>query len=427
LAAIDPQTRSTILHRIADAITAERTRILAANEEDLAAGKANGVTVDVMKRLALTPQKLDSLAKGIHSIASSDDPIGRVVSRMELTDGLVLSKTTVPIGCILVVFEARPDSLPQICSLCIRTGNSLLLKGGKEAAKSNALLHSIVVKAIHDVTNGHVSSDVITLVSGRTDVSELLKLSDVIDLAIPRGSGSMVASIKNSTRIPVLGHSEGICHVYLDADANYDKALKIAIDAKTDYPAACNSMETLLIHQNLCALPSKPNTDPFAVRILRGLRDVGVKLLAGPRITSLLPNFVFDGSVADFHTEYGEKTLSVEVVPNVQSAVEHIHTYGSSHTDVIVTDNPPVAHLFLRLVDSACVFWNASPRFADGYRFGLGAEVGISTGRIHSRGPVGAEGLLTVKWVLESAASHVVAGDKGITYTHIPIMPTAKL
>ncbi|URE49810.1 Amino acid kinase family [Musa troglodytarum] len=346
--------------------------------------------------------QISFLANSIRVLADMEDPICRVLKRTELADGLILEKTSCPLGVLLIVFESRPDALVQIASLAVRSGNGLLLKGGKEAMRSNAILHKVITGAIPDV----VGEKLIGLVTSRDEIPDLLKLDDVIDLVIPRGSNKLVTQIKESTKIPVLGHADGICHVYIDKSADMQMAKCIVLDAKTDYPAACNAMETLLVHKDL--LKTEGLND-----LLTELKSEGVALYGGS-IASLeygIPE------APSFHHEYNSMACTIEVVDDIHSAIDHIHQYGSAHTDCIVTEDLAAAEIFLHQVDSAAVFHNASTRFCDGARFGLGAEVGISTSRIHARGPVGVEGLLTTRWILRGNGQ-VVDGDKGVVYTH---------
>uniref|UniRef100_H2U2Q6 Delta-1-pyrroline-5-carboxylate synthase n=1 Tax=Takifugu rubripes TaxID=31033 RepID=H2U2Q6_TAKRU len=406
LASLHPGQRGEIICQLAELLTERKEEILAANkmDMDLAINAAA-----LLKRLSLSPSKLNSLAIGLRQIAvAAQDSVGRVLRRTRVAHNLVLEQITVPIGVLLVIFEARPDCLPQVSALAIASGNALLLKGGKEAANTNRVLHQITQEAL----SMHGVTDAVQLVSTREEVEDLCRLDKMIDLIIPRGSSQLVREIQRAAKgIPVLGHSEGICHVYIDTEADIDKVIKIVRDSKCDYPAACNSMETLLIHRDVLRTP-------LFDQIIDMLRTEQVKIHAGPQFASYL---TFSPSEAkSLRTEYSDLECCLEVVDSMQDAVDHIHKYGSFHTDTIITENEDTAEKFLHQVDSACVFWNASSRFADGYRFGLGAEVGISTARIHARGPVGLEGLLTSKWVLRGDG-HTAAdfSDHGtMTYLH---------
>ncbi|XP_060675436.1 delta-1-pyrroline-5-carboxylate synthase isoform X2 [Ziziphus jujuba] len=409
LQALSSQDRKKILLDIADALEANEKVISVENEADVAAAQQAGYEKSLIARLLLRPRKISGLAKSIRVLANMEDPIGQVLKKTQLADGLILEKTSSPLGVLLVVFESRPDALVQIASLAIRSGNGLLLKGGKEAKRSNAILHKVITEAIPDSVGGKL----IGLVTSREEIPDLLKLDDVIDLVIPRGSNKLVSQIKNSTKIPVLGHADGICHVYVDKSANMAMAKQIVLDAKVDYPAACNAMETLLVHKDLM------HSRGFDELIV-DLRVEGVTIFGGPRASSVL-NIP---EARKFHHEYNSMACTVELVDDVYAAIDHIHQHGSAHTDCIIAEDKETVEVFLRQVDSAAVFHNASTRFCDGARFGLGAEVGISTGRIHARGPVGVEGLLTTRWILRGSG-HVVAGDKELVYTHknLPIEP----
>ncbi|XP_068340737.1 delta-1-pyrroline-5-carboxylate synthase-like isoform X3 [Pyrus communis] len=401
--ALGSQERRKILLDVADALEANEGEIIAANEADVAAAQEVGYEKALISRLALKPGKISALAKSIRKLADMEEPIGRVLKKTELAEGLVLEKLSCPLGVLLVVFESRPDALVQIAALAIQSRNGLLLKGGKEAKRSNAILHKVISSAIPEPVGGKL----IGLVNTRDEIPDLLKLDDVIDLVIPRGSNKLVSKIKESTKIPVLGHADGICHVYVDKFANLDMAKRIVLDAKVDYPAACNAMETLLVHKDLLS------DDGGFKQIISELKNSGVSLYGGPRAATALHLPETDS----FHYEYSSLACSVEIVDDVNAAIDHIHEHGSSHTDCIVTEDGQVAKIFLTQVDSAAVFHNASTRFCDGARFGLGAEVGISTSRIHARGPVGVEGLLTTRWILRGNG-HIVDADRGVEYTH---------
>ncbi|XP_071726698.1 delta-1-pyrroline-5-carboxylate synthase-like isoform X2 [Rutidosis leptorrhynchoides] len=402
LQALTSEERRKILLDVAAALEANEQFIMLENDADVETARDEGYDEALIARLALKPSKIRALAESVRRLADMDEPIGHVLKRTELAEGLILEKKSCPLGVLLIVFESRPDALVQIASLAIRSGNGLLLKGGKEAKRSNAILHKVITSALPET----VGKKLIGLLTSREEIPELLKLDDVIDLVIPRGSNKLVSQIKSSTKIPVLGHSDGICHVYVDKAANLEMAKKIVLDAKTDYPAACNAMETLLVHKDLLASGGLQD-------LVKELEQEGVTLFAGPRVNGSA-NF---SRANTFHHEYSSKACTIEIVNNVDEAIDHIHSYGSSHTECIVTDDHDVAEHFLSRVDSAAVFHNASTRFCDGARFGLGAEVGISTSKIHARGPVGVEGLLTTRWVLRGKGQ-VVEGDKGVVYTH---------
>lgn len=415
LATLHPDERGEIICRLADLLTEKKDEILSANKRDMETAASSGrLSQPLLARLSLSTSKLNSLAIGLRQIAvSSRDSVGQVLRRTRVANNLELEQITVPIGVLLVIFESRPDCLPQVSALAIASGNALLLKGGKEAANTNRILHQLTQEAL----SIHGVKDAIQLVSTREEVEDLCRLDKMIDLIIPRGSSQLVRDIQRAAKgIPVLGHSEGICHVYIDSEACIEKAIDIIKDSKCDYPAACNAMETLLLHRDLLRTP-------LFDQIIDMLRVEQVKIHAGPRFASYL---TFSPSeVKSLRTEYGDLECCIEVVDSMQDAVDHIHKYGSSHTDVIVTDNENTAEQFMQQVDSACVFWNASSRFADGYRFGLGAEVGISTARIHARGPVGLEGLLTTKWVLRGEGHTVAefseAGSMKYLHENIPV------
>ncbi|XP_028416297.1 delta-1-pyrroline-5-carboxylate synthase-like isoform X1 [Dendronephthya gigantea] len=410
LQALEPEKRADILYRLADLLEERTTEILDANGRDLeAATLSENLEPAMLSRLSLTPSKINNLAAGIRQIAeSSHENIGRVLRRTKVSEDLELVQETAPIGVLMVIFESRPDALPQVAALGLSTGNGLLLKGGKEAYHSNRCLLKIVQEAV----SRHAPRTAVQLISTREAVSDLLKLEGIIDLVIPRGSNELVQQIQEKSKgIPVLGHAEGICHVFVDKEADPAMAIRIVIDSKCDYPAACNAMETLLIHKDLIG------TQTFQ-DILNNLRDKQVVVHPGMRLAKALP---FGPMAAtSMRKEYGALECTMEIVDNVEDAVNHINIYGSSHTDTIVTDDDETAQMFLKAVDSACVFHNCSTRFADGYRFGLGAEVGISTSRIHARGPVGVEGLLTTRWVLKGHGQTVADFAEGgsLRYLH---------
>lgn len=418
LQGLQPEERASCINTLADLLESRQREILSANAKDLEAAEKSGLAKALLSRLSLTPAKLKSLSSGLRQIANDSlTNVGRVLRRTRLAEGLELKQITVPIGVLLVIFESRPDSLPQVAALAMSSANGLLLKGGKEAVNSNRYLMDLVKEALSTVG----AANAISLISTREDVGDLLSMGKHIDLVIPRGSSDLVRSIQEQSKhIPVLGHAEGICHVYVDKDADLMKAMKIIRDSKCDYPAACNAMETLLIHESHMK-------SSFFTDVCNMLQKEGVKVNSGPRLREQL---TFGPPAAkSMKTEYGALECAIEVVTDIDDAINHIHKYGSGHTDVIVTENSHSATHFAREVDSACVFHNASTRFSDGYRFGLGAEVGISTARIHARGPVGVDGLLTTKWVLHgdghAAADFAEGGDKVWLHQSLPINESA--
>lgn len=409
LGAARADRRTAALHQLARLLDERRETILEENRADLELARSNDLSGPLLHRLALTPAKIDTLIEGVGQLAVADDPVGRARSRVELDAGLELAQVDSPLGVLLVIFESRPDAVIQIGSLALRSGNGVVLKGGSEAIRSNRALVACLRDAL---SASELSAEAVLGVEGREAIQGLLELDDLIDLVIPRGSSALVRSIQTSTRIPVLGHAEGICHLYVDDDADPSMAARIAVDGKCDYPAACNATETLLIHR-----------DALGALALIGeaLVEAGVELRADPRARAHLPG-ALEASDQDWAAEHGDLILSIRTVDSIDEAIEHIHRFGSAHTDAIVTDDPDAAERFLREVDSASVFHNASTRFADGYRYGLGAEVGISTSRIHARGPVGVAGLLTTRWLLRGAGQRVGDyGPGGRSFTHRPL------
>ncbi|BBN17949.1 delta-1-pyrroline-5-carboxylate synthetase [Marchantia polymorpha subsp. ruderalis] len=402
LQALSTAERRQALLDVADALEANEALIRAENDADLEIAHQAKTSPSLIGRLTIKQGKITALANSIRVLADMKEPVGKILQRTEVAEGLVLEKTTCPLGVVLVIFESRPDALVQIASLAIRSGNGLLLKGGKEAMRSNAILHKVITDALPK----SVGPALIGLVTTREEIPDLLKLDDTIDLVIPRGSNQLVSQIKESTKIPVLGHADGVCHIYVDKAADVDKAQRIIMDSKLDYPAACNAMETLLVHEALVE-------DGRLEKLVFALQSAGVSLYGGPRAVEKLRL----PKAANFHTEYSALACTVEIVEDENAAIDHIHEFGSAHTDCIVTEDNDIAEKFLQSVDSAAIFRNASTRFCDGARFGLGAEVGISTSRIHARGPVGVEGLLTTRWLLRGDG-HLVSGDRGVVYTH---------
>ncbi len=392
-----------------DTLLAEREpALLAANRRDLEAAGAGGLDAALLARLRLSPEKLQTLREGVRALVAAGDPLGAVLRHTRLDDGLILQQVRSPLGVVLVIFESRPDAVVQIGSLAMASGNAVLLKGGSEARHSNAALVACLRDALEAAG---LPCNAVIGVEGRAAVAALLDEHACIDLVIPRGSGALVRSIQAATRIPVLGHAEGVCCLYLHRDADPAMAARVAVDGKTDYPSACNATELLLVDAAFL-----PRLEPVA----QALAEAGVTLWADERARAVIGGRV----LAPQHVgkEWGSLDLSVMVVDDLQAAVDAIHRHGSGHTEAIVTSDAAAAEAFLAQVDSASVFHNASTRFADGYRYGLGAEVGISTGRLHARGPVGVEGLTTTRWLLRGSgqcASDYGAGRR--SFRHEPI------
>lgn len=395
VAAVEGAVRTKALQALEAVLHEQQSALLAANRADVRAAEASGLASPLRQRLALSADKLTLLRQGVAQLADVPDPVGRTVRRTALDDDLLLRQVTSPIGVLLVIFESRPDAIVQIGSLALRSGNGLLLKGGSEARASNRALIACLQEAL---TRAGLPRSAVVGVEDRAAVTALLSCDQDIDLVIPRGSGALVRSIQEKSRIPVLGHAEGICHLVLDATADPQMAKRLAVDGKCDYPSACNATETILVHERF--LPHLPVvTDALLAR--------GVTLKADARVCAVVPGAA-RATEEDWRTEWGALVLGIRSVDSLGEAIDHVHRYGSGHTEAIVTSDPRAADRFTREVDAASVFTNASTRFADGYRYGLGAEVGISTGRIHARGPVGVDGLLTTRWLL-AGSGHAVA------------------
>lgn len=387
LAALSTDKKNEALRAIRDALVARQDEIVSANEADLRAAEESALAAPLKKRLAFSASKIEDVCKGIDSLIGLDDPVGKTLAATELDDNLELFKVACPIGVIGVIFESRPDALVQISTLCLKSGNAVLLKGGSEAHNTNTVLADIIAEA--SASSG-VPEGWIQLLHTREDVGKMLSMDEYIDLIIPRGSNEFVRYIMNNTSIPVMGHADGICHAYVHTDADVDMAAKLVTDSKTQYVAVCNAVETLLVDAG-CAENALPV-------IADSLRAKGVEIRGCERTRRIID--CNEASDEDWSTEYLDYILSVKVVDGIDEAIEHINTYGSGHTDLIITSSKEAAARFMALVDSADVFWNCSTRFADGYRYGLGAEVGISTNKIHARGPVGLEGLVIYKYML---------------------------
>lgn len=387
LAAVKTQTKNAALNAIADSLKKNTLQIVSANQKDLEKAEVDNLAAPLLKRLKFDEKKITDCISGIESLITLEDPVGKTLSATELDKGLELYKVSCPIGLIGVVFESRPDALVQISMLCLKSGNAVLLKGGSEAANTNKILAELISKAAQDAG---IPKGWLGLLETRQDVAEMLKLDEYIDLLIPRGSNEFVKHIMAHTNIPVLGHADGICHVYIDGDADIDMAVRITVDSKCQYCAVCNAAETLLVARKIA--------NEFLPKIKTALEEKNVELRGCEKTRKIID--VKAAVEKDWSTEYLDYIISIKVVDGIDEAIEHINKYGSRHTDAIVTNDKSAAAKFMDLVDSADVFWNCSTRFADGFRYGLGAEVGISTNKIHSRGPVGLEGLLIYKWKL---------------------------
>ncbi len=407
LAAVKSSVKNTALAEIAKALKQNASKIISANKTDLANAEKNKLSTPLLKRLKFDENKIADVIAGIESLIKLDDPVGKTLLATELDKGLELYKVSCPIGVIGIIFESRPDALVQISTLCLKSGNAALLKGGSEAANTNKILAKVISEATTKIPAGWIQ-----LLETRQDVAEMLKMDEEIDLVIPRGSNEFVRYIMDNTNIPVLGHADGICHVYVDGDADLDMAVKITIDSKCQYAAVCNAAETLLVDAKIAK--------KFLPVIKTSLEEKNVEIRGCEKTRSIIK--VKAATEKDWSTEYLDYIISIKVVDGVDEAIEHINRYSSHHTDAIVTTDKENAKKFMELVDSANVFWNASTRFSDGYRYGLGAEVGISTTKIHARGPVGLEGLVIYKWKLIGSGQIVAdyaEGKKKFTHKKI--------
>jgi glutamate-5-semialdehyde dehydrogenase len=413
LASISDRSKNAAIEAIARSLETHADEIIAANIADCQAADGK-IAPALYARLKLDATKLTGAIFGVRDVGKLADPIGQIQIHRELDSGLILHRITCPVGVLGVIFEARPDAVIQIASLAIKSGNGVILKGGSEAIESCIVL----VKAIKaGLAKSEVHPDVVQLLTTRSETTELLKLDRHVDLIIPRGSNEFVKYVQDNTRIPVLGHADGICHLYVDSEANINKAIAITIDSKTHYPSACNAIETLLIHQSIATKFLPLIIDKLqANRVEVRLDELGYQILGKKSKNYLISPATED----DWVTEYSDLMLAIKIVSNFQSAISHINTYGSRHTECIVTENIAAAKIFMNQVDAAGVFHNCSTRFADGFRYGFGAEVGISTQKMPPRGPVGLEGLITYKYHL-SGDGHIVAtytGDRPKRFTH---------
>lgn len=407
LAVLSTDDRSAALLAIAAALESHTAEIVAANVADCQAAEADGIAPALYARLKLGENKLKGAIAGIRNVATLPDPIGQSQIHRELDAGLTLKRVTCPLGVLGIIFEARPDALIQITSLAIKSGNGVILKGGTEALRTCTKLVEIIHNAL-DATA--VALEVVHLLTTRAEIRTLLEMDQDVNLIIPRGSNAFVRYIQDNTRIPVLGHADGICHLYVDSQADLNKAIPVVVDAKTQYPAACNAIETLLIHEAIAPLGLP--------KIASALQAEGVQLRGDLKTQDIIS--VEPAIAADWQTEYGDLILAIKVVANVEEAIAHINTYGSKHTDAIMTEDATTARLFLDMVDAAGIFHNCSTRFADGFRYGFGAEVGISTQQMPPRGPVGLEGLVTYKYevVGEGHIAATYSGADAKPFTH---------
>ncbi|BAZ39139.1 gamma-glutamyl phosphate reductase [Calothrix sp. NIES-4101] len=408
LAVLTTEERNRAIDAIAQALESAQDDILRANIADCEATVADGIAKPLYKRLQLDEHKLRDAINGVRDVGKLADVVGAVQIHREIDTGLILKRVTCPLGVLGVIFEARPEAAIQIASLAIKSGNGVILKCGKEAVGScEAILQAIK----QGLSGTAVNPDAVQLLTTREETLELLKLDKYVDLIIPRGSNSFVRFVQENTRIPVLGHADGVCHLYIDDAADIDKAIRIAVDSKTQYPAACNAVETMLVHAEIA--------ETFLPQIAKAFQTVNVELRGCDRTCEILPD-IHQAVDTDWETEYSDLILAVKIVDSLEDAITHINSHGSKHTDAIITENSEHATTFMSLVNAAGVYHNCSTRFADGFRYGFGAEVGISTQQMPPRGPVGLEGLVTYKYQM-TGNDHIVAdytGAKAKSFTH---------
>ncbi|MEH2327383.1 MAG: glutamate-5-semialdehyde dehydrogenase [Nostoc sp.] len=408
LAILSTEAKNQALVAIAEALESARDEILQANVADCEAADAEGIPQPLYKRLQLDEHKLRDAIAGVRDVGKLADPIGKLQIHREIDTGLILKRITCPLGVLGIIFEARPEAAIQIVSLAIKSGNGVILKCGKEAVRSC----EAIVKAIKQgLSQTAVNPDAVQLLTTREETLELLKLDKYVDLIIPRGSNSFVRFVQENTRIPVLGHADGICHLYIDKAADISKAVPITVDAKAQYPAVCNAIETLLVHQSIAR--------EFLPKVAEALQERHVELRGDKRTLEILSSIVAATEI-DWETEYSDYILSIKIVDSIEGAIAHINEYGSRHTDAIITEDSTSVETFFGLVNSANIFHNCSTRFADGFRYGFGAEVGISTQQMPPRGPVGLEGLVTYKYQM-TGDGHIVAtytGANAKAFTH---------
>ena len=395
IATLPVGVKNTALLNIAKNLKDNKEKIFEANKKDLEAAfplvESGKLSQSTFNRLKLDENKMRDMIQGIIDISNLEDPIGKVLLKRQLDEGLILTKVSCPIGVLGIIFEARPDVISQISALAIKSSNAVILKGGKESVNTNTKIMNIIQEALDNTRD--FPKYVLTQVFTRDDVANMLSQDKFIDLIIPRGGNSLVKFIKENTKIPVLGHADGICHIFVDESADLEKAKKVIIDAKTQYPSACNSVETILLHRDF----------KYETELLKALEDADIELIATPE---------------SWHKEYSDKILSYKFVSSLEEAIEHINTYSSGHTESIITEDEKNAKIFMNAVDSAGVYHNVSTRFADGFRYGFGAEVGISTNKTHARGPVGLEGLTIYKYNLEGNGDIVKDYVDGVKKFH---------
>jgi len=398
--------RINALNFMADCLEKNTKEILEANNEDYMRAEKKGISKALLSRLKLSKEKLNSGIEGVRKVGDLADPVNQVQIKRELSKGLILERKTVPIGVLGIIFESRPDAVMQISSLAIRSGNGVMLKGGSEANLTN----TSIVKALQEgLAESGLDKNAICLLTSRKDSMSMLNLEKYINLIIPRGSNELVKFIQENTKIPVLGHADGICHLFVDNEANLEMALSVALDSKIQYPAACNAIETLLVHKDIAKV--------FLEKAIPLFNSNDVKLIGDKKSVEL--GLKYEASLEDWQTEYLDLILSIKIVEDLNDAITHIQRYSSKHTDGIITENSSTANKFMNIVDSAGVFHNCSTRFADGFRYGFGAEVGISTQTLPPRGPVGLEGLVTYKYFLKGDGNIVDDFSSGKTiYTH---------
>ncbi|MDJ0729550.1 MAG: glutamate-5-semialdehyde dehydrogenase [Crocosphaera sp.] len=399
LGGLSTEDRNQAIEAIAQALENASTEIIKANELDCQLAEKEGISQPLYNRLKLGKTKLEATIKGVRDVINLPDPLGHISIHRELDEGLILKRVSCSLGVLGIIFEARPEALIQITSLAIKSGNGVILKGGKEALNSCQTLVKIIQEALKKTK---VNPDTVQLLTTREEIRTLLDLEEYIDLIVPRGSNEFVRFIQQNTNIPVLGHADGICHLYIDKKADLEQAISLTVDAKTQYPAACNAIETLLVHQDIAA--------EFLPKIAEALTSHQVKL-KGDKVTQNYLN-IETATEEDWKTEYSDLILSIKIVDSLEAAINHINIYGSKHTDAIVTEDKNSAELFMNQVDAAGVYHNCSTRFADGFRYGFGAEVGISTQKMPPRGPVGLEGLVTYKYQL-TGKGHIAATYSG--------------